>query len=217
MKSFFSSKITKSIVVAAAVCVVSISCYAGVKYMAASYTSHSYTAFDKAPSASELEEAAGFLPKYTEQFENGYVLTKVSIGETSANDEEGNILKKFPEVNITYEKDGASCMIGASEANEYNETAEGTEVTLGDITGRYSVDNYKFVGSEEDVTEEDRELEKQGKLYISYGGDTIKEPELQTFQYLSWTDEGIRYSASCFDTKVTKEDLVQMAKELINQ
>ena len=64
-------------------------------------------------------------------------------------------------------------------------------------------------------TEEDLKLESEGKLQIGYGADEISE---DTMQSVSWYEDGISYSILNSNyNDVSKEDMIKMAKDIINK
>ena len=79
----------------------------------------------------------------------------------------------------------------------------------------YTTFQYKAVPVDYEKTEEDLKLESEGKLQIGYGADEISE---DTMQSVSWYKDGISYSILNSNyNDVSKEDMIKMAKDIINK
>lgn len=218
-KNKFSSKKVKVIVVAAAICVVSLSCYAGSKIN--SYVSHGsneteVTAF---ADAEKFHKELEFTPKYLERFENGFVFSSANIHETQTQDAENKTIDTFHELSVTYTKDKARCNLNLSPLDKIEVDNSNSEIAAkeNDISIYYSQDHYLFVGDESQITDEDRKLEKEGKLYISYGGDAVPEPERSVFSFVTWNQDGVHYQLFSDDESIPKEAYIEMAQELIRK
>ena len=122
------------------------------------------------------------------------------------------------EINAMYESMGISRKVLAlAEEVEaslkerflaIDETAEYNGIAL-----ELTADNYLFLPPDAQPSAEDQELEQAGELYISYGTD---KEERKTFQVVSWEEDGLSYMISDFSGEYGFEDLLQMAKEVID-
>ena len=70
----------------------------------------------------------------------------------------------------------------------------------------------KFVPPDYQLTDADKEAEKSGELVFSYGSDQV---EIITVQALSWSDGDMHYELMQMDGKLTKDDLIGMACDII--
>ena len=64
------------------------------------------------------------------------------------------------------------------------------------------------------MTKEDKVAEANGELVFSYGSSKV---EIVTVQAISFEKDGIRHSLMQINGKLTKDELVEMAKEIINK
>ena len=216
MKNFLRTRKMKGFVIAAAICVVSISCYAASK--SAGFFSSSSEKLYTPPTVSEMKKSVGFAPKYVESFENGYTFKYASPGETEARDENGETLGMFKDMAFFYKNESypdSYISLNAHEVTPLTQTDEnmGEAVALdGGFTGNYEADEYRFYPPDQKPTEADLKLEAEGKLYISYGSDKV---ETVHFQHLQWEHDGIDYMITISNGNFTKEQVVAMANKVI--
>ena len=76
----------------------------------------------------------------------------------------------------------------------------------------YAKDHYKFVPENYKLTQEDLANEKTAHYFISEGTDSVEENEVSS---VSWQEEGITYLISVYDTEMSPDDMISMAKEII--
>lgn len=213
-KNLFASKKLKAAVVVGALCVMSFTCYAAMQI--SGYTSHSYREWDKLPTAEEVQKKVDFIPKFIEEFSNGFVFNDASVGAISGTDSEFNKVTaehkmvtfgyKRGEENIAITNREVSAEIG-DDYSSFDET-----VDLDGIEGYYNMQAYKFFPPDVTPSDEDIEAQKSGALEISYGSSEIEEMNIQS---LFWEEDGIVYEMTAMGADVNKEDLMQMAKEVI--
>lgn len=209
----------KVILIAAALCLIG-SAAAVAAGKVAGWTSHTYSNRPDFVSLKELdqaEEAMGFSIQAVEKFTNGYQFDKGFIIDVQEHDSNGTVLGSFPETSLEY-RNGAN-WVGLSVYPAYKKTEtekHGEIVTIpyGDITLTYTKDIYKFVPPDYQVTPEEEALIEQGKLYVSYGTDAV---EIREMTAISWYAGEASYLLMPYgDTPVPQEELVQMAKEIID-
>lgn len=214
MKNVFRTKHAKGFVIAAAVCVVSISCYAASKIK--SYESHSYTKWETLPTVSEVKKESGFAPKFVDKFANGYTFQSAAPGEAQANGENDEVIGTYKQVSFQYQKADSPkdvyVSINVHEKQSYSEPMTGEEVQLDGMKGYYDESNYRFYPPDVEPTEEDRKLEAEGKLYISYGSSEI---ESTTFQSIQWEADGLEYIMMASNANMDKAELISMVNELM--
>lgn len=158
------------------------------------------------------ETSLGQEPKIAEQFSGGQSFERGFVTMINAADENGQLVGSYPEVSAEYS--------GAEELMfSVSKPLEGTENPSAQVLEEYqgiaisgSSDEYLFLPPDAEPSEEDKKLEEEGKLYISYGTD---EEERRTFKSVSWMEDGLRYQLYTYGD-VTLEDLTAFAKEVID-
>ena len=85
--------------------------------------------------------------------------------------------------------------------------------TYNGITLNYSLDNYRFVPPDYQVSDEEQAAMDSGKLYLSYGSDKV---ENSVVQNIYWEDEGAVYTLLAFDSTLGPDDFYEMACEVID-
>lgn len=219
MKKTTVSRKMKGIAVVAMLCIVSGTCYAASKidsYVGFSSRQEQINTF---PSEKQIKKLVGFQPKFVEDFSNGFQFQNASPGTVEAHDAEGGVVESGKDISFSYEnknRTGSFLSLNATalqgEPEVYKET-----LSLGEIEAGYENVKYKFVPGENGesyITQEDRKLEAEGKLYISYGSAEVQEEFAQS---ISWKEDGIKYTLLEMGYEIPKEEFVEMAKEIINQ
>lgn len=214
-KGVFTSKKAKSIVVLAALCVMSLTCYGAMKITG--YESHSYLEFSSFPTASQVEKKVDFAPKFVEKFTNGFAFESASVGSMSGVDDSFNkVTEEYKQITFGYKKDGQYIGITNRLATEEmpEDYTDMQPIDVDGVTAYYSSAEYKFFPPDEKPSQEDLKLQEEGKLFISYGSAEIQQ---QTIQSLFWQEDGILYEMTALDVDINQEELAQMAKEIIQQ
>lgn len=162
----------------------------------------------------EAEKRAGFEIKALETFSNGYKFTEVQTMTTNGADENGNILERYREISLDYEKAGEySINIYAMEAAyAHDDRAAKQTADINGIRVSYYVDTYKLVPVGYELTTEDEENLKKSDYYISEGADEISERQITT---IVWYQNDIRYSMLTSGGVIPAKEMFAMAEELI--
>lgn len=194
----------KKLVVAAILCVASVSCYAAIQL--GGVESHSNISCDSYADLGKEEEKAGFDIKSVETFSNGFTFRDAGTGFTNATDTEGNPTgEQYALLSIGYEKDGKNAVLTAEDGNIYADA--GQETPEG-----YSAQVYKFVPPDYTVTEEDKQREAAGEIVISYGSEEVEENVVEDY---FWEDDGLYYSLTAFDADLGEAGMQQMVEEIM--
>lgn len=212
-KQLFASKKIKSLVIIGVLCAMSLTCYGAMKLTG--YTSHSYREFTSFPTASQVEKKVDFTPKFVEKFSNGFVFDSTNVGAISGTDDNfNNVTEEYKLISFGYKKGADDIVVTNREVVEDfgDDFSNMTPISLGDITGYYSSNAYKFFPPDEEPSAEDLQLEKEGKLFISYGSAEIEE---KTIQSLFWEEDGIMYEMTALGGNIDQSGLEEMAKEII--
>ncbi len=205
------------VLIAAVMMLLTVSAYAlngTVACWGTAKSSYSYS-FESLPSAAKLEKELGYLPAITAEFENGYALRSGSIFYGAFFDSDYNELERFKEMMVNYFKDGDKLIYAVRKLDtpmEMDGSAPVAEVNGVQI--KYGAYNNKLVPEDYALTDEDKAAKESGELIFSWGVDNI---ETVRVQGVNWEQDGILYGFTQIDGKLTPDELVSMAAELIAQ
>lgn len=166
------------------------------------------------PTRETLLEDAGIGPNVPEAFSNGYQFKDALISENWDADADGNVLERYRALECTYAQDGDTVhlFVDAAAAGNQLDQVEAAETYKGCDLKYYSYAN-KLVPGNYVQSEQDRQDEACGKYVFSYGSAAV---ELRQVQGLGFEYGGLNYTLSAIDSGLTKEQLIQMAKEVID-
>lgn len=210
-------KVKKTVILVAACCMmlgtVGLASSGVVSYITVGTSTLGEKDFSKLKS---MESKAGFSIKALENFQNGYTFTEMHVAESIDHDENDNVLAKYKEIELQYEKAGADVLsinvMQAACAHSEEEREPDQTVMIGDIEVAYMVDTYKWVPAGYELTEEDKANMERDDYFISEGVDKVSESQVS---HVVWVQDGIRYSIMNVYGKTEPEVFFQMAKELI--
>jgi len=217
MKKIFTLK--KAAVIAVAICLLLPAAAFAVGHIS-SYVSHSDSrdAYTVMPTANELTQELGFVPKTIDAFDNGFSFEKAYIVNTKGLDDNDATVEEFKEIDYSYKAaDGQKINLSISKPPVQEEPVNDPNAQITTFNGidlTYSAQNYRFVPPDYQLTEEDKAAEASGEVVFSYGSDEVTDSAMQ---FLSWSDAGINYLLLAQDTNLTQDDFINMAKEIINQ
>ena len=121
-------------------------------------------------------------------------------------------MEKFKSFDFRYGKDDDTVYFSqekyTSQSENYAELADEHD---GVAIYYHSYEN-KFVPPDYEMTEEDKKAEESGELVFSYGSDEV---ELKTISSAMWSVDDMHYTLMQIGGKLTKEELIDMAKEAI--
>ena len=211
-------KIKKVLAAAAAMCILG----SAAAMAAGNFTSFESRSFqeDVFTEYSQIAEKAEeyqvpFAVKGPETFRNGFSFREGMPIYESGLDEEGNRTELATAISLTYCKEGmADVTLSQSQAAAGLEEGlgQGTEYADGDITYYYSQEHYKFVPPSYELSEEEKIVVEAGDLIISYGTDQVEERQVSS---VSWISDGVLYILQSFDTELTEDEMVEMAREVM--
>ena len=209
-----SSFIKKSVAVIAATFILTTSAFALGKVTSLVSVTSNIPTYRTIPSNEKINKDLGFTPKLIEKFKNGYVFKSGHISKTEGLDENKEVVGKSKVASFEYKKDNNRLtlfmegkMLGESDKNEeLVENYNGVDLYY------YSYTN-KIVPADYKMTEQDKLDEKSGKFVFSYGSSKT---EIYKQTFVNWKDGDVYYSFLATDSDLTKDDLVKMAKEIID-
>ncbi|WP_373600230.1 hypothetical protein [Paraclostridium bifermentans] len=166
------------------------------------------------PSISQVSKDFGFEPKIVKEFSNGYIFDKGYTVNKEGFDEEGNSLGKSKELDFTYRnsKNELSLYMTNKQFGEKDENTEKVENYKG-VDIYYNQYASKSVPADYEMTEQDKKDEAEGKYVFSVGS---KEVEVTEVKFLSFEKDGVTYSLLAMNNDISKDELVKMACEIID-
>ncbi len=182
------------------------------------FTSGGHAVDEEVENLAELSEMAkeklGGSVRIPENLAEGITFSSGVVNDTDAWDEEYQKLGSFPKAMAFY-KDGN----GKSYTLTISKPLVGIQEYAGIVTQTYQgmelsgkVDQYLFLPPDQKPSEEERQLEAEGKLFISYGSD---EAEHETFTSVSWNEGSFVYLLSTFENAEVSE-MMEWAKTVID-
>ena len=182
------------------------------------FTSGGHAVDEEVENLAELSEMAeeklGGSVRIPENLAEGITFSSGVVNDTDAWDEEYQKLGSFPKAMAFY-KDGN----WKSYTLTISKPLEGIQEYAGIVTQTYQgmelsgkVDQYLFLPPDQKPSEEERQLEAEGKLFISYGSD---EAEHETFTSVSWNEGSFVYLLSTFENAEVSE-MMEWAKTVID-
>ncbi len=149
------------------------------------------------------------------ELSDGSVFQEGNISKVKGVDETGSTVISYPRVSARYSSDGLIFLsIERLAAGIPKDTSPNLkEETYHGIVLGAREDQYLFLPPDASPGEEDRKLEAEGKLYISYGSSEV---ERKTFRNVHWEKDGITYLLNTFEDK-SLDELFQMAKDFLDE
>lgn len=177
-------------------------------------SSSSIPDYKEFPTTKQVVKDIGYSPILIESFSNGYTFKEGSIVSNSLKDETGKSVEKFKSVLFRYNDGNDEVMLSAEQYSSKMDTSGELVDTVNGIELSYNQYTNKAVPVDYVLTEEDKKAEQDGSLVFSYGADYVSVSEVKG---LSWETDDIHYSFIQIDGMLTKDDMVSMAKEIINR
>lgn len=206
------------ILVAAACLLLGTTAFAAGKIASYRSWSSNLTVENDIEKSREDAEELGISLALPETFSNAYTFSYSNKGGVEALDDNGNSVDGGKTFMATYVKDGfADIYLNVDPAFESIASDMSEKYQMKDIAGipvYFYSDTYKFVPSDYELTEEDKENMERPDYEISYGADevTVQNCSGFIFEYGSKM-----YNMLSFDAGLTMDEWAAMAKELIGQ
>lgn len=211
-------KLLKIASVACALMITSVGVYAGGKAVGYFGSSSNIYNYRDVPTIEQMEKETGIKKAFLDEFVNGYKFDGAVVEDLNTTDAKGNTLDKTKAMNLVYKKNGeADIFLDAHKKmpseKELSEMENCREVELKGTKLFVSTTNMRFVPPEYEPTEEEKQLEKDGKITISYGTEKVENKIGVT---VVWEKDGVRYSISSLSEKgMPEQTLIDMAGEII--
>lgn len=211
-------KMLKVASVACALMITTVGVYAGGKAVGYFGSSSNVYKYKEVPTIEQMEKETGVRKAFVDEFANGYKFDGAVIEDLNTTGSNGDALDKTKAMNLVYKKAGEpEVFVDAHKKMP-------SEIALEEQDGYRTVDvnrtklfvsslNMRFVPADHEKTAEEKQLEKEGKMTISYGSDKVEDKKSVT---VAWEKDGVRYSISSLsDEGMPEQTLIDMAEELI--
>lgn len=166
------------------------------------------------PTVEQAVKDVGYAPVLVESFSNGYTFSNGHVVSNDLRDDNNNSVEKFKSFTFNYAKGDDEIIFSQSKFNSEMEISgdlisseNGIDIYFSGYTGKIVPVDYK-------LTEADKEAEENGELVFSYGSREVSVSEVKG---VNWNMGDMRFCFTQIDGKLSDNDLVQMAKEIIAQ
>lgn len=209
------SKKKISLIAIAATLVLGITVFAASGIVSTWFSSSSSTPdYKSLPTAEQVAGDIGYEPVLIESFENGYTFKDGNIVKNNLADENGKSIEKFKSVSFDYKKDGDTVIFAQDKvkskidiSGDVVKNVKGTDIYYYDYTNKLVPPDYK-------LTDDDKKAEENGELIFSYGSSKV---EIKEVQSVTWVKDEMQYQLLQIDGKLTSDELVKMAEEILNK
>lgn len=203
-KNDMTFRMKKLVAIAAALCLICMTCYAAVEI--GNYESHSTTDIAEYDQLSAAEKEAGIEIKCVEAFSNGFKFERGGVNESSKSDKDGNLVAEAKGINVAYTNDKGEHVALMVEPKSFYE--KGNE----EIPAGYSSDTYKFVPPDYQLTDEDKRMMEEGDFFVSYGSEEV---EITETEFYYWEENGLVYGLLASGCGLGEAELAAMAREIM--
>lgn len=214
----FSFKNKKKLltVVASCVALISITVIGGT--LGKGWIGHSMLRYKTFPDKTVVSQDIGFTPKYVEALPGGFEFYMGHTGEAALVDDTDRPIVETKSLTLGYKQKETGKKVSLSSEQypeNYMMLDEGTTLveTYKGSPLYYYEKMYKFVPVDYELTEEDNRAYANGEIEISVGSDKVTVEKVQS---INWSEGDIRYSIGGNDTGLSVEDLMEMAKTVID-
>ncbi len=204
--------------VAAACLVVGTIAVAGSGIVSITGHSSSVPDFTKFEDMEKAEAKAGYSIDAVEEFGNGFSFEDIHIAEEFLQDESGQTLGEEKSIKIDYSKGKdevtlfARKILPGENAEAFMDINFDKTLQVDGVTVGYSCDTYKAVPVDYELTEEDKKNMESGHFQLAYGTEQV---EISKSYYVGWVKDGISYCIQGFDLSINADDMLGMAREII--
>jgi hypothetical protein len=166
------------------------------------------------PTAEQVKNDFKFNPKLVDKFDNGYTFADGYAVSNKGADKEDNSVKKTKSLDFTYAKGNDKLELSMENGMLDERSNKETVVdTCNGIDLYYISYANKYVPADYKMTEQDKQDKLSGKYVFSYGTGKV---EISHVQNLDWIQNGIHYTLLAMDSHLSKNELVEMAHQVIS-
>lgn len=213
--SMLNTKKRIAVLVAAVIMVLGITAFAATGVINTWYSSSSSRPdYRSLPSMEQVHSDIGYDVKLVDHFSNGYVFKDGRIVKNKLEDEDNQTIEKFKSVDFRYKKGKDEVSFAQDRYQSESQPSGSLERTINGVDVYYFSYVNKIVPPDYQLTEEDKKAEENGELVFSYGSRKV---ELITWQHVNWSVGDMHYELyqEVDDSSLSKEEIIEMAKEVI--
>lgn len=166
------------------------------------------------PTPEEVVKDIGYEAVTIDEFANGYKFDNGSVVDNVLTDDNGKAVEKFKSVTFRYLKDNDEVLFSQDKVNSQVETNGEVVANVDGVDVYYHSYTNKLVPPDYKMTDEDKKAEETGELVFSYGSSKV---EIKEIQSVSWKKDDMNYQLLQIDGKLSADELVEMAKEVIGK
>ena len=166
------------------------------------------------PTAEQVVKDIGYEAVTIDEFANGYKFDNGSVVDNVLTDDNGKAVEKFKSVTFCYLKDNDEVLFSQDKVNSQVETNGEVVANVDGVDVYYHSYTNKLVPPDYKMTDEDKKAEETGELVFSYGSSKV---EIKEIQSVSWKKDDMNYQLLQIDGKLSADELVEMAKEVIGK
>ena len=166
------------------------------------------------PTAEQVVKDIGYEAVTIDEFANGYKFDNGSVVDNVLTDDNGKAVEKFKSVTFRYLKDNDEVLFSQDKVNSQVETNGEVVANVDGVDVYYHSYTNKLVPPDYKMTDEDKKAEETGELVFSYGSSKV---EIKEIQSVSWKKDDMSYQLLQIDGKLSADELVEMAEEVIGK
>ena len=213
-KAYKIHRIKKAVLIAAIIVVLSNVTALAANFVAVSRSSHSSVpTYKKTPATEVLERDIGIPVNIKNSFDNGYTFKRAYITE---NEDvfDNNEKNEYSGLVCKYVKDGEELSVSVEPQTFETERTDALDSLIyKDCELIYYSYQNKIVPPDYKMSEQDKEDEKAGKYVFSWGSDEVT---IADVQIVTWAYNGVNFGITDISSAVSKDEIMEMAKELID-
>ena len=169
-------------------------------------SSSSFADYKTLPTAQQVKKDIGYTPILIDSFANGYAFQDGNIINNNLTDENGNT--RTAKTN----RSGDIVIFAQDKYNSQAELQGSVAKTVGDTDIYYYSYTNKVVPADYELTDADKAAKANGDLVFSYGSAEV---ELNEIQSATFVKDGMQYQLLQINGKLSGDELVKMAEELV--
>ena len=177
-------------------------------------SSSSIPDYNELPSVKQVTKDIGYEVELVDEFANGFKFDNGSVVDNVLTDDNGKAVEKFKSVTFRYLKDNDEVLFSQDKVNSQVETNGEVVANVDGVDVYYHSYTNKLVPPDYKMTDEDKKAEETGELVFSYGSSKV---EIKEIQSVSWKKDDMNYQLLQIDGKLSADELVEMAKEVIGK
>lgn len=184
------------------------------------------------PSEKQIEKEAEFVPKYVKDLSDKYTFMSASVASSEGLDADNksviktkNIYFRYTDGSEDFNNNKSSLIVIAENLPEdiFNDDGDDSKYDLSEYKGielKYHTfksvffpPSYEGKDVMSELTEEEKQLNEEGRLNIAYGSSEVERDSSQT---MSWYENGVGYRIMTSNCELAQEEIIEMAHTIID-